>query len=55
LVVSGVLWFRILPMIGRILNHKTPETTKVYARLVVAPVRTAMEEATVAMRRTGER
>lgn len=42
-----------LPIIGRVLNHKTPEATKVYARLIVAPVRNAMEEATAAMRRTG--
>ena len=38
-----------LPIIGRVLNHKTPEATKVYARLIVAPVRNAMEEATSAM------
>ncbi|MEY2683689.1 MAG: hypothetical protein RJA09_833, partial [Pseudomonadota bacterium] len=25
-----------LPIIGRVLNHKTPEATKVYARLIVA-------------------
>lgn len=43
-----------LPIIGKVLNHKTPEATKVYARLIVAPVRNAMEEATAAMRRTGE-
>lgn len=34
--------------------HKTPDATKVYARLMVGPVRSAMEEATAAMRRTGE-
>ena len=43
-----------LPIIGKVLNHKTPEATKVYARLMVAPVRNAMEDATAAMRRTGE-
>ena len=43
-----------LPIIGRVLNHKTPEATKVYARLMVAPVRNAMEEATAAMRKAGE-
>ena len=43
-----------LPIIGRVLNHKTPEATKVYARLIVAPVRDAMEDATAATRRTGE-
>ena len=43
-----------LPIIGRVLNHKTPEATKVYARLIVAPVRNAMEEATAAMRKIGE-
>ncbi len=43
------------PVIGKVLNHKTAEATKVYARLIVAPVRNAMEEATAAMRRTGAR
>lgn len=43
-----------LPIIGRVPNHKTPEATKVYARLIVAPVRNAMEEATAAMRQIGE-
>lgn len=43
-----------LPIIGKVLNHKTPEATKVYARLMVAPVRNAMEEATAAMRKAGE-
>lgn len=42
------------PIIGRVLNHKTPEATKVYARLIVAPVRNAVEEATAAMRKIGE-
>lgn len=50
LAISGTS----LPIIGKVLNHKTPEATKVYARLMVAPVRNAMEEATAAMRRTGE-
>jgi hypothetical protein len=31
-----------------------PEATKGYARLMVTPVRNAMEEATSAIRRTGE-
>lgn len=43
-----------LPIIGKVLNHKTSEVTKVYARLIVAPVRNVMEEATAAMNRTGE-
>ena len=43
-----------LPIIGRVLNHKTPEAAKVYARLIVAPVRDALEDATAATRRTGE-
>lgn len=41
-------------IIGRVLNHKTQDATKVYARLVAAPVRNAKEEATAAMRKTGE-
>ncbi len=36
----------------KVLNHK--EATKVYARLMVAPVCNAIEEATSAMRRIGE-
>jgi len=43
-----------LPIIGKVLKHKTPEATKVYARLIVAPVRNAIEEAAAAMGRTGE-
>jgi hypothetical protein len=43
-----------LPIIGKVLNHKTPEATKVYAWLMVTPVRNAMEEATSAMRKAGE-
>jgi integrase len=43
-----------LPIIGRALIHKTPEATMVYARLIVAPDRNAMEEATAAIRKTGE-
>lgn len=43
-----------LPIIGKVLNHKTSEVTKVYARLIVAPVRNVMEEATAVMNRTGE-
>ena len=35
-------------------NGKTPEATKVYARLIVTPVRNAMEEATAAVRKIGE-
>ena len=43
-----------LPNIGKALNHKSLDATKVYARLTLGPVRNAMEEATSAMRRTGE-
>ena len=43
-----------LPIIGKVLNHKSLEATKVYARLMVTPVRNAMEEATSAMRKAGE-
>lgn len=32
---------------------QTPEAIQVYARLIVAPVRNAMGEATAAMHRTG--
>ena len=33
-----------LPLIGKILNHSTPTTTAVYARLAEDPVRAALEE-----------
>jgi hypothetical protein len=37
-----------------VLPHKTPKATKVYARLMAAPIRNAMEEATAAMHSTGD-
>lgn len=43
-----------LPIIGKALNHKSPDATKVYARLMLGPVRDAMEAATTAMRKAGE-
>ncbi|QIL43175.1 tyrosine-type recombinase/integrase [Acidovorax sp. HDW3] len=39
-----------LPIIGKALNHKSPQATQIYARLMLGPVRDAMEEATNAMR-----
>ncbi len=38
-----------LPIIGRSLNHKSPQSTAIYARLMLDPVRHAMEKATAAM------
>gem|GEM_PF-73867 len=38
-----------LAIIGRTLNHKSPQSTKVYARLALDPVRDAMATATSAM------
>lgn len=38
-----------LAIIGRTLNHKSPQSTKVYARLALDPVRDAMSTATSAM------
>jgi integrase len=38
-----------LAIIGRTLNHKSPQSTKVYARLSLDPVREAMVTATTAM------
>ena len=46
-----------LAIIGRTLNHKSPQSTKVYARLSLDPVREAMMTATTAMldsRNSGE-
>ena len=39
-----------LPIVGKILNHKSPQATQVYARLMLEPVRTAMEEASAAFK-----
>ncbi|WP_306563549.1 hypothetical protein [Aquabacterium sp.] len=36
------------------MNHKTPDATKVYVRLMLRPVRIAMEEATSTMPKAGE-
>ena len=38
-----------LPIIGRTLNHKSPQSTNIYARLSLDPVRTAMTSAAEAM------
>jgi integrase len=38
-----------LSAIGRSLNHKTTQTTAIYARLWMAPVLNSMETATIAM------
>lgn len=39
-------------MIGRSLGHKTPQSTAVYARLNLDPVRDSVEKATQAMLQT---
>ncbi len=38
-----------LPIIGRSLNHKSPQSTSIYARLMLDPVRESMSRATAAM------
>jgi integrase len=38
-----------LPLIGRALNHSSPSSTAIYARLQLDPVRAAMEQNAVAM------
>ena len=38
-----------LPLIGRMLGHKSSDATAVYARLHFDPVKEAMEQATAAM------
>lgn len=38
-----------LPIIGKTLNHKSPVSTAIYARLSVEPVRKALEAANAAM------
>jgi integrase len=38
-----------LTIIGKSLNHKSPMTTAIYARLDLDPVRASMEKATSAM------
>ncbi|MFY7865527.1 tyrosine-type recombinase/integrase, partial [Roseateles sp.] len=42
-----------LPIIGKALNHKSPQATQVYARLSLGPVRDAIESATSAMLQAG--
>jgi integrase len=42
-----------LPIIGKILNHKSPQATQIYARLMLGPVRDAMEEASIAFKAAG--
>ena len=38
-----------LPIIGKSLNHKSPSSTSIYARLDIDPVRTSMDKAVAAM------
>lgn len=33
-----------LPLIGKVLNHKSPQSTQVYARFMLDPVRSALEQ-----------
>lgn len=42
-----------LAVVGKTLNHKSPTTTAIYARLDVDPVRQSMEKATEAMLKAG--
>jgi integrase len=42
-----------LPIIGKSLGHSRPETTAIYARLTLDPVRQAVERATEAMMQAG--
>jgi integrase len=42
-----------LPIIGKVLNHRSPQATQVYARLMLGPVRSAMEEASIAFKAAG--
>jgi integrase len=42
-----------LPIIGKVLGHKTPQATAIYARLSVDPQRQAMDAATSAMLTAG--
>lgn len=44
-----------LPIIGKSLNHKTPQATSVYARLHQDPVKESMEKATKAMVNAGRK
>jgi integrase len=43
-----------LPIVGKILNHKSPQATQVYARLMLGPIRDAMEEASAAFSSVGK-
>ncbi|TVO60548.1 tyrosine-type recombinase/integrase [Denitromonas ohlonensis] len=42
-----------LPIIGKSLNHKSPQATAIYARLDLDPVRASVEKATAAMLKAG--
>ncbi|MCG2683974.1 MAG: tyrosine-type recombinase/integrase, partial [Planctomycetales bacterium] len=42
-----------LPIVGKMLGHSQPNTTAIYARLSVDPVRAAAEAATTAMLAAG--
>jgi integrase len=42
-----------LPIIGRMLGHKTAQTTMVYSRLALDPLREAVDRATAAMLTAG--
>jgi hypothetical protein len=43
-----------LTIIGKVLGHKTPQATAIYARLAMDPQRAAMESATTAMLQAGK-
>ena len=42
-----------LTIVGKVLGHKTPQATAIYARLALDPQRIAMEKATDAMIQAG--
>lgn len=39
-----------LPLIGKVLNHKSPQSTQVYARFMLDPVRNALEQVAESLR-----
>jgi integrase len=43
-----------LPIIGRVLGHKTPQATMIYSRLALDPLRDAVDKATTAMLTAGK-
>ena len=47
--VAGLLWWASLAIIGKSLNHQSQQTTAIYARLDLDPVRAAVNTATAAM------